>query len=529
MLDAEMGKSSQGMGGARADDASRKANVQRSIAAVSALEKLVSQFQSLSEAVESSYASFDKKLDGFYQDIFAAVGKFSAIIDNATAYLAEREPVYSDAALAQSKDTSPEFKKCVADIKGAMAQCKTALADGSKMIAVLKDAQVALDKDEDGVRSSVVAFKKNRTDFVANYSKVSSLKNEIFAQATDGKNQADQIDDVVKKTQELYAQASSKDSPGITASMKKIEESMAKLKTDIDALKTLMDKVKGFVTSIGKNEDTIARKDERAAVLPSSEAKKASSAKKTLDPEKRDGDSLVDTMSDDAALGSGGMPYAVLSTIGQGFKILWANLVKVFVTIRGERILANTGDVVEDPLLTEKKSELKSAAWNFGSGAWKLFVSGFDYVKHVFVQLSARPALAASSSADANAAAASLKKDEKDSVSGVTQAPVDVAAVAEASLASSPALPPMPGLVAKPDPSMPLTPNISSALPALPQLAPVPLPAVSKNLAPVPLPLPAAPASAQMPDSNKGLPAVPALPALPGLPPLPALPAAPKI
>jgi len=510
MFDAEGEKSTQGMGGALGDNATRKANVQRAIAAVSSLEKLVSQFHSLEESVGSAYVSFDKKLDGFYQDVFAAVGKFSAIIDNATSYLVDRDAEYSDAALAQSKDTSPEFKKGCAEIKDAMTQCRAALADGSKMIAVLKNSQASLDKEEDEIRTSVVAFKKNRTDFATNYGKVSSLKNEIFAQANDGKIQTDQIDEMVKKTQALYDQLNSKDSQSIMAVMKKVESEIVKSKSDIDALKTLMDKVKGFITSVGKNEDAIARKNERAIASSILKVKKNPFNKSDEVTASGFTDPAVSD-EDDVLLGSEGMPYAVLRTIGQGFKTLWANLVKVFVTIRGKRVLANTGDLIEDPLLSEKKSELKSAAWDFGSGAWKLCVSTFDYVKHVFVQLSARPSLSDAVLLAPPSSDATLDKKVSDvPTSGADKNVKDSAVVSTA-------------------PSVGLTSpgGVSSVtLPSMPQLAPAAVPTVAK----VPLPLPVAvPVTASTSDATKSSGALPPLPAMPGLPQLPALPSLPKI
>lgn len=502
MFDGENEKNITGMGGARRENADRNTGAQRAITAVADLEKLVNQFHSLEATVDSSYTAFDKKMDGFYQEIFAVLGKSSTIIDNATSYLAAREVQYSDVALAQNKDVSAEFKKSCAEIKEAMTQCRAVIGEGSKMMSALKEAQASFDKDEDGIRASVLAFKNTSTEFITNYGKASSLKNEIFAQADDAKKQVDQIEELLKKTQELYGRMNSKDQAVLNDAIKKVQDGMAKATTDIAAMKAHMDKIEGFVAAIGKSEADIAAKHDlkRAeSVLKAKKAEEAeqaivSSEKKTSDDVPSEGDEQV----------RNGMAYAVIRTIGQGCKSLWASIVGVFSKIRTERIAANASALATDPELVEKRTALKTAAWSFGSGAWQFVSSAYTFVKHVFVKVFSRDVLVDVSPS------VGVVAPPADGAPEVAAQPLSLSAVAVPvpvslpSIATLPQVPPAATPVSSVDklalkndrvvlPSAIVTP------PALPSLS-APLPAQNNSLSP--------------------LPQIEALPALPALPPL---------
>lgn len=351
MVDSVDEKLAGGMGDARQDDPAKNASAQKAMMSLADIEKLVSQFHSLEESVDSNYAAFDKKLDGSFQDIFSTLGRVSSLIDGITAALAEKD-----------------------------GDLSAALDEASKMIAALKALQISFDKDEDAVRQSLVDFKKKRTDFSAQYSKASSLKNDILVQAGDGKKQVDQIAEIFTKTQSLYDQASSKEAPDILSSIKKIQDGVAKTVADIAALNAQAEKVKKlFASNKKKQKPDLVTQDS----LP---------YKKTLADVVQKKENLPLSSSNDGA--SKNMALEVVGTIGQGVKSVWIGFVKAFQSIREKRIaaLAPEEAAAEAKVLHEKKSGLKVAAQGFVAGSWLLGVSAFAYLKQVFAQLALRSA-----------------------------------------------------------------------------------------------------------------------------------------
>jgi len=346
----------------------RSSNLDKIVQLLADLDKITNQFYALDQDVDNSFTGQEKELDIYLKDLTSIIGLASTQSESLADFLKNM-----DAKTKAPIGDSADAKKRAETLSRSLKSLQEILASLTPLIAGAKSQQGDIVKSEDSIRQQVVDFRRKKSEFSANYSKASVLKNDIIVQQSDGKKETDAVSEILSTAKKSF-DASSKNADEIKALIKTLKDLVAKSAAEKKTLSDSLDKIKKEMEVVGDVDGLINQFA-------------ADGLKKVVD--KKSDDKAALTLKSESSLEvieGKNMAKEVVGAVKLGVFMCRDFLVGVYYKI--------VGTPADHPVVVEKRDELKTATKTFVSGSVSFFSAMYSFVKSLFVYPSGKVEIA---------------------------------------------------------------------------------------------------------------------------------------